>query len=466
MSTPGMQLISRVVQGGRPDFQCVVRWGITEDDFSTNEERAMWRHIIGFSQIVGSKGSTPGVNSFKEAYPQFIECDDASMATEMLCRQVRNRRLVTNIKLSAQEAIENAELDPVEAAALMHRKMSQVLELGTNRTTDVSFGLAFDEIIHDYTLGEAGVNTARAMWPWPSLQEATGGIQEDDYIVFYGRPKSMKSWVLCFLIASLFIQDKKVLIYTKEMTPKNIYKRIAACLAAVPYQELRSARLVHEDKVRLLDAYYHGVKPNSDRLICLSGRDVPHGGDTPAWFRSKAEHYKPDMGAIDGMYLMGDGRGDKRTADWLRVTNISREISSMRLDLVMPIAATVQANRKAATHSNAELDEVAYSDAIGQDATIAARVINEKGKPTIALVIGGSREFQLHGVRIGGIPATDFEEKERMTEKEINKAKEGDTGEADSPEAHSKARKTPRAKDDNPQDKHFDKTLDQQIKNC
>jgi hypothetical protein len=106
----------------------------------------------------------------------------------------------------------------------------------------------------------------------------------------------------------------------------------------------------------------------------------------------------------------------------------------------------MQANRKAAGHSNAELDEMAYADAVGQDATLAVRVINEKGKPTLALVVGGSREFYLHGIRIGGIPGTDFEEKEMLTEKDISRAKEEDAkkeDDVDSPASHAKPRRQP-----------------------
>lgn len=458
MSTPGMQLISRVVKG-RSEFQSVNRWGITEADFLTNEEIGMWRHIVGVSQVAGSKGSVPGMNSMKEEFPHFMSCDDESMSTELLCQQVRNRRLVMAIKMSAQEAIENAEMGPTEAAAIVQKSMMKILELGANKSIDVGFSSAFDDIMHDYNLGEAGYNTARATWPWKSLQDATGGIQEDDYIIFYGRPKSMKSWVLCKLIAHLFWNDKKVLIYTKEMSPKNIYKRIAACLAEIPYQDLRGARLDVREKIKLVESYNY-VKQHSDLLVCLSGRDVPNGGDTVAWFRSKAEYYKPDVGAIDGMYLMSATGQAAKTADHLRVMSISREISAMRLDLQMPTIATAQANRKAASHSNAELDEIAHSDAIAQDATLAIRVINEKGKPTIALVVGGSREFELHGVRIGGIPATDFSEKELMTTKEVLKAKDGDTGDQDSPDAHAKVR-TPRTSKD---DKEVQRLIDQQIK--
>lgn len=439
MPTPELQLVSRVIRGGKSEYCSVVEWGITRDDFLTMEATSIWVHIVGH---FAATGSVPGINVALEEYSNFQFCDDSSMNTTSLCQAVRSRRLVMQAKAAAQRMVDNLDLEPMQAFTMMQTELTKVIELGVNRMTDVPLSRAYNEILQDIVLSELGQNTARAEWPWGSFQKATNGIQEDDYIVFYGRPKSMKTWVLCYLIASLFHQGKKVLIYTKEMTPKNIYKRIAACLAMVPYQDMRTGLLQPVDREVLyeLKALIDAMN-GADSLTCLSGRDVGYGLDTPAWFRSKAEKYKPDVGAIDGLYLMSSGGGPKQ-ADHQRVMSLSREVRSMILDLRIPMAVTMQANRKAASHSNAELDEIAYSDAVGQDATIAIRVVNEKGKPTIALVVGGSREFQLHGVRIGGIPATDFQEKEIMTEKEINKATENDTGDSESDAAsHAKERK-------------------------
>jgi hypothetical protein len=111
--------------------------------------------------------------------------------------------------------------------------------------------------------------------------------------------------------------------------------------------------------------------------------------------------------------------------------NISRDLRQMVLSTGVPVIATMQANRKAAGHNDANLDEIAYSDALAQDATMAARVINDKVSPTISVVIGGSREFKLHGFRINAVPARDFSYHSELTEKDIEKAKEGDQSEVE-----------------------------------
>jgi replicative DNA helicase len=270
-------------------------------------------------------------------------------------------------------------------------------------------------------------------WPWATIQAETMGVSEEDYIVFYGRPKSKKSWVLAKIIAHAYECGKNVLIYTKEMTPKNIMRRVAACLAEVPYSELRRGKLTANDKEMFYSLLrrVHEMRM-SQNFTCLSAKDVPAGGDTVPWLRSKIERHGPDIVFVDGLYLMSDADTRKNKASHEKMTSISRAFRQMILDTRTPGIATMQANRKAAGHANAELDEIAFSDAIGQDATILCRVIAEKVKDpkkepeTIALVMGGCREINLDGLRIGGDCARDFNEKGLLTENEINKAKEKD----------------------------------------
>jgi hypothetical protein len=142
---------------------------------------------------------------------------------------------------------------------------------------------------------------------------------------------------------------------------------------------------------------------------------------------SKVELYRPDVVFIDGMYLMSDSKNAKK--DHERVRNVSRSVRAMNLKTNVPVIATLQANRAAAKNQDANSDEVAFSDAIGQDATLLMRCIREQDKPTIAMVIGGnSREFQLDGFRIHGVPASNFNYYGEISVKEIEQAKEKDAG--------------------------------------
>jgi hypothetical protein len=158
------------------------------------------------------------------------------------------------------------------------------------------------------------------------------------------------------------------------------------------------------------------------------------------------EKHKPDIVFIDGMYLMTDARGPKNQKDNSRVQNISRDLRSTVLSTGVPIIATIQANRKADENEDANLAEIAFSDAIGQDATLAIRVINEKNTPALSLVIGGSREFYLDGFRVHGVPAVNFGYLGPLTTADAMKAVAQDTRDADT--AGKKAKNGKKAKEE------------------
>jgi hypothetical protein len=438
MANMEMQLVSRILRKGQ--LNEALEWGITLEDFLTDEARHYIATLLAWRSSPSSKGGQMGHQAAQIAFPNFDICDDDVTPLDYLCTEVRKNRLRVEARTAAQRIIELVDGDPLEAVEAGQRACKQISELGYGKRSDVRFSEALERNVNHMKMIKAGIDMSAAQWPWKTINDATMGIQPDDYIVLYGRPKSMKSWVLSYMIAMAYDAGKRPLIYTKEMHPDNIFLRVAACLAKLPYQELRTGRLTAEEEERL--EYLLQISKEmqgSDDMICLSGRDAPGGRDTVEWLQAKVEKHKPDLVYIDGMYLMTDGQGGKNQKDNYRVQNISRGLRQMVLTTRKPLIATLQANRQAAKHNNAELDEIAFTDAIGQDATTIIRVINEKTGPTIGLVMGGSREYELHGLRIYGIPATDFSEKETMTEKDISKAREGDTADTEAnPSGHAK----------------------------
>ena len=440
MANREMQLVSRIIHTG--ELNAAIDWGITSDDFLSNEGRAMFNHLVGYYTQAESSGSVIGPAAMAQFYPNFIRCDDTSMTIDALCMEVRKQRLSIEGQNKMSEAYQLFSTDPVAGLSALNRLTTELNAVGLGRNNDRMLGPAFNDIVSRYNLIKSGVDLSWGPWPWQPLQQETTGLQADDYICFYGRPKSMKSWVLAYFIAFLFHTGRRLLIYTKEMTQDNIFQRIIACIAEINYRSFRSGDLTTDEEYALASVgRYIQIMQANDHIICLSGRDAPSGGDTVPWLRSKIEKYEPDLFGIDGMYLMSDVH--KARKDNERVRNISRDVRQMILDTGTPGLVTLQANRAAAKNSEANLDEVAFSDAISQDCTAIIRVINEKDSPTIQLVVGGSREWDLNGIRINGVPAQDFTFHSLLTAKEIEKAKEHDTGDGDNPQAHAVRKKSP-----------------------
>jgi hypothetical protein len=436
---PEMQLLSRIFRTG--SLKEVLEWGITANDFSTSIGKGLWSHLYGFYLSPDTRGAVLGLNTIQLDYPGFSTlCDDSGMTTESLCKIVRETRVVLEGKNYLNKALDDLEVDPSTALLTVRRRIDELIELGGTKNLDVSFSDTIQDIVIDYERAKAGVATSKVTWPWQLLNEEMGGLLEDDYIVLYGRPKSLKSWVLSYLIAHFFYTlELRVLVYTKEMTPKNIFRRIAASIGKLPYQEMRFGKMTQYETDALYDIRDMAQELNhKDNLWCLSGKDTPNrgAGDTVPWLMTKVEKYRPDVVMIDGLYLMSTGKTNQK--DNIRVQTISRECRQMVLDTGIPVIATAQANRQAAGHQSANLDEIAHSDAIGQDATAAFRVINEKHTPTVILATAGSREFKMDGFRINAIPATDFTFDSLISEHDLEKAKEKDTGDQE-PEKRRRA---------------------------
>lgn len=441
MAHVDMQLVSRIVRTGEIDK--VLEWGITADDLQTTEGHGMFQYLKTYHTLPETRGAVPGPNAIKAHFGTFELCDDPSMTLEALCSEVRKNRMAKEAEKVMRDGFEDLYRDPVGVIATMQRQMEKLSSLGL-KMQDETFASAMDNLIERYDKMEQGIGLSGLSWPWEPFQEATAGIQEDDYIVLYGRPKSMKSFVLSKMAAHSYEEGKKVMVYTKEMPTWQIFRRIAACTIRLPYDELRLGKLKPREKQALL--YLHQEVKEQARLtdgqhniITLSGKDAPAGTDNISWLRSKILKHRPNIVYIDGLYLMSaEGKGGK---DHEKVASISRACRQMVLDTGTPVVATMQANRQAAKHERAELDEIAFSDAIGQDATCAIRVINEKDAPTIGLIVGGSREFHLHAVRIWGIPCSNFSYKEAMSEKEIKKAEQNDAKPEEKETAASQVRK-------------------------
>jgi hypothetical protein len=418
-----MQLLSRIIRTG--DLASVVSWGVGHDDFCTSEGRAMFEFVTQYSLHPETSGSVIGVNAMPQYFPTFVLCDDPSMTTEALCRQVRQDRLNIQINFQVSQAL--AITDPIERAQQIQSAMLNAVNLGYGKNTDIRAAVGADRVRSNYRLREQGIDMSVGRWPWALLDDELGGFTSDDYVVLFGRPKSFKSWILVYLITSLMTQGKRILVYTKEMTWEQMYERIICCLSEIRHWNLRKGLLSPEERILFEQTVEMLLLPEiSNQLIILSGMDA-HGHDTIPWIRSKIENYKPQFVAIDGMHLMADVHKSKKREE--KITNISREARSLVLQTGVPVIATVQANRAAAKNQEANLDEIAYSDALGQDATAVMRTIKDKvteenQESTVSLVIGALRNGMLDGFRIHAQPATNFRFHSRLTALEAAKLKD------------------------------------------
>jgi replicative DNA helicase len=441
MATWEMQLLSRVIRTG--DLNGPLAWGVGVDDFLTSEGRGIFNVLTGYAAQPGTVGSVVGINALTQVFPNFVLCDDSSMTTEALCYQTRRDRLNVQLKYGTSEAMALIDSDPMQAAQVMSVHAQNVMALGYSQTTDVRLAVGAHQVMNQYLLKKQGVDLSVGKWPWQILNDETGGIQKDDYFVFFGRPKSYKTWMLVCCVASLIMQNKRVMVYTKEMTWEEMMERIMACLAIIRHWNLRHGCLSPTEERSFSEMCTLVQSPIfSDQCIILSGKDTK-GNDTIPWIQSKIDSHKPHILAIDGIHLMADAHRAKKREE--RITNISRDARQMIISTGIPIVGTVQANRGAAKHNEANSEDVAYSDAISQDVTGLFRTIKDKREnlsdpPTASIVCGLLRNGDIDGFRINAHPAVDFTFHSKLSAIDALNAQESDAKAAEE-EAKQKRKK-------------------------
>jgi len=404
----------------------VIQWGITTEDFTMAEPQGYFKQLVAYHTAPETIGSVWGPQALQQKFPHLRLCADASMTTDALCLEVRKDRIRIEGRQLVHTAIELFENNPEGAVSLLQETAAKLRNDCTPRKVDVHLADALERNWNAYCSAERGERVSVFEWPWAPFQSATLGVRSTDYIIFYGRPKSMKSWILCYLVAFMLHRNAayRILIYSKEMDADEIFERIGCVLAGIAYENWVSNRLTGEERRMYITVMEFMRQAQRDMtVVCLSAQDIKQGQDTVAWLESKIEQYRPEAVFVDGMYLMSDLQGAKKNHE--RVANISRAMRQLILHKKVPVIATVQANREAAKNEEANTEEVAFSDSLGQDATMLIRIVNEwkKGANTLALVMGGtSRRYKLAGIRIYGIPAHNFSYYGELSEKEATAA--------------------------------------------
>jgi replicative DNA helicase len=257
-------------------------------------------------------------------------------------------------------------------------------------------------------------------------------MNKQAFIVIYGRPKSMKTWIALKMAVHAYVEARRrVLFYSREMPPEEVLERVACILAKVDYTEFINGRLqpelaqraflmLHElaDDERMVGSQ-GAVMPY---FIVVSDREASDGGGV-SWLSAKIEEYKPDVVFADGMYLMKDDRTKSRTIDWKNITHISQDMKHMARRFEIPIVGITQANRSAEKAKGEDLTELSYSDAIGQDAdavfrTSATRLVDPNTKKTYASLLitaPGLRKGVFHGMILRAEPGHTFELMKTLT---------------------------------------------------
>lgn len=425
-----LQLVAKILDTG--ELQQVLDAGITASSFDpTSEAQRAFEFIYSYWRNKETMGNVPTRDMVEEAIPTIdIPEEDRikiNARIDGMKQSIVGRSLTT-----MQEEIEEAVLDddPRKAIPIVQRYALELSITGTNGK-DLDVAMDKDDIIAAYEESKNRTGLKGIPWPWRTLNEETGGINNAEFTVLYGRPKSMKTWLLLYIAAHAYMYaNRRVLIYTREMHPKVLRQRLIALMIHAPYKDFLDGRLDEleaaeggtvEDRfydlVSTIDIEDNTIEEEIGHrrgIIITSDRDNRKGGGVMG-LRAKVERYKPHLIGVDGVYLMRNDRDGRRSVKWDNITAITQDLHDLSLDTNRPVIGTTQANRDSEDKKGeATMRGMAFSDSFAQDCDLGINVIRKPGhdpkKAELAMVVTGARESCLHGFAIHGQPAINFRE--------------------------------------------------------
>jgi len=342
---------------------------ITAEYFPTPVHAKVYKAILGHQTRYGRVPSAETLAAQFPGYTFDTPPEPIAVYLDRLVEQ-RNREVLAVGVVRAVEALEAGDLDASEGVlattlrSLMRpSRRAAMLELLKSGDERLGQYRAYRESIE----GLRGIPTG-----FPTVDRATQGLQPGQLVVLGGLPKGGKTTVLSaitrYAYEDAYANGSELvpLLYTIEMGVMEIAERLDASFAGIDVQKLRSGTLNQAEWIRL------------ERAIARVGgmasfhihKGIAHQA-TITQIAASIERNRPDLLAVDGIYLMRDElTGDVGTPQ--AITSLTQSFKRLADTWAIPVIITSQLLRsKVDRKKGADGGSFGWASSFEMDADIA-----------------------------------------------------------------------------------------------
>lgn len=206
---------------------------------------------------------------------------------------------------------------------------------------------------------------------WYELDKLTAGLHENQLIILAARPAMGKTAFALNLATNVAVNtDKTVAIFSLEMGAEQLANRIISSLGQIEGAKLSSGNLLNNDWKRVTEARSQLSKA---KLFISDDAGVTVGDIKSKCRRLATSEDGLDLVIIDHLQLltMGGNYGNNRQAE---ITDISRSLKKMAMELNIPVIALAQLSRGVESREDKrpKMSDLRESGSIEQDADIVA----------------------------------------------------------------------------------------------
>ena len=225
-------------------------------------------------------------------------------------------------------------------------------------------------------LAEQGSEITGLTTGFTDFDKLTAGLQPNQFIIIAARPAMGKTaFALNIATYAAMHSNKAVLVFNLEMSAEQLANRILQSLGQIDGFKMRTGRLEHNDWKKLNEA----ISKLSNANLFLD--DTP--GITIGEIRSKCRRlYNSENGlglvVIDYLQLIS-GSGKNAGNRQQEVSEISRSLKTMALELGVPVIALAQLSRAVEAREDKRpiMSDLRESGSIEQDADIVSFLFRE-----------------------------------------------------------------------------------------
>jgi replicative DNA helicase len=218
-----------------------------------------------------------------------------------------------------------------------------------------------------------------ASFGWPYLDVSSGGILPGDFISIVGRPAMGKSFKMLYVAIHNWLAGKNVLFVSMEMNTLAIAQRVSSMYTHINLTQLKSATF-SSHSLGLFRERIGEAQQETGKLYIVDGNLAADPED----IYTLAVQLKCSLVLVDGGYLLRNR--NPRLGRYEKVAENVEGMKRFSSDLDLGTLASFQFSREATKKKKQEkagLEDIGYSDAIGQISTIALGLMQEDGIETM-----------------------------------------------------------------------------------
>jgi replicative DNA helicase len=420
MSSAEIRLITKIVETG--DLSGALRAGITVEMFGDPLSKEMFETILLYHHEREHYGCVPTARWMGERFKDSYRTFKVKETLAELCAELRGNVMQTRISELLIEICDINETDPKQALGKLRSEIMSLSRM-IPKSTERILAEDVEEIISRAALRRDSSTILGIPYPWDDLNQITQGMHSEDFIVIFGRPKSMKSWIAAKIAAHAYLHgNRRIMIYSCEMSTALFEDRLSCAIHELSYTELKQGTISTRDwqwykaALRALptDEKKDSIQGRHRSIKFISHLDDPHGGGV-SHLMSKIDEFDPDLVVVDSFYKMKDDRTGKRSVNWEAQYGIVQDLKGATQILHIPLIGVTQRKRtnKEETEEDRDMADIAYADAVGQEAEAVFRVkkehtLDDKVTTQLRVMMTGSRETAVGGFLLHVIPAVQF----------------------------------------------------------